>query len=106
MSKLEPGNSVRFETDAQVEIGQDLRWVNQIAYADSDVREHSLAVLPCSETRPNQRQERQTTRVKWVTNFTVKAIIVVTVANQGGRLSWRIDKRTEERWIPVRAPPQ
>ena len=91
LSQLEPGKGVHFQTGVQGEIEQDLRWVNQIAYVDSDGREHSLAVLQCLETKPNRKQERQTTRFKWVTNFTVKATNVIELANQGGRLRWKIE---------------
>lgn len=91
LSKLEPGNHLRFETGVQWEIKQDLRWVNEIAYVDTENREHSVGVIECLETKPDDQQPFKTTRFKWVTNFTLKASNVVTLANQGGRTRWKIE---------------
>ncbi len=55
---------MHFEIGVRGGIEQDLRWVHQIAYVDSDEWEHNLPVLQCLEAKPNQRQERQATRFK------------------------------------------
>jgi hypothetical protein len=72
-------------------IQQDLRWVNQIAYVDTERREHTVSVLECLETTRDEDGQPQTTRFKWVTNFTVTAKRVTTLANEGGRLRWKIE---------------
>ena len=91
LSQLVPENHLVFHTGIQSEIRQDLRWVNQIAYVDSKRKEHSVSVIECLETKPDADRQRQTTRFKWVTNFNVTAHKVVTLANQGGRLRWKIE---------------
>ena len=91
LSQLVPENHLVFHTGIQSEIQQDLRWVNQIAYLDSKRKEHSVSVIECLETKPDADRQRQTTRFKWVTNFNVTAHKVVTLANQGGRLRWKIE---------------
>lgn len=91
LSQLEPGQHVRFETGVQFEIKQDLRWVNDIAYVDSDKTEHAVSVIQCVETKPVQQQSDKTTTFKWVANFRVTATTVMTLANQGGRLRWKIE---------------
>jgi hypothetical protein len=91
LSPLEPGQHLRFETGVQHEIQQDLRWVKDIAYVDSENIEHMLSVIQCLETKPSAQQPRLTTRFKWVTNFAVTAHNVVELANQGGRLRWKIE---------------
>jgi len=91
LSALEPSQHVRFETGVQLAVKQDLRWVNEIAYVDSDRGEHSVSVIQCVETKPRQEQPDQSTRFKWVTNFTVTRNKVIALANQGGRLRWKIE---------------
>jgi hypothetical protein len=91
LSAREPHQQVRFETGVQFEIKQDLRWVNAIAYVDSDNAEHTVAVIQCLETKPTKAQQDKTTRFKWVTNFTVTPENVMALANQGGRLRWKIE---------------
>jgi hypothetical protein len=91
LSELEPHQRLRFETGTQFEIEQDLRWVNDIAYVDSDNTEHTVAVIQCRETQPKKEHQDKTTSFKWVTNFRVTADNVVTLANQGGRLRWKIE---------------
>jgi hypothetical protein len=91
LSELEPRQYVRFETGVQFEIKQDLRWVNDIAYVDSDNTEHAVSVIQCLETKPVGDQQHKTTAFKWVTNFKVTATTSITLANQGGRLRWKIE---------------
>jgi hypothetical protein len=91
LSPLAPENHVVFHTGVQSEIRQDLRWVNDIDYQDSQRQLHRVAVLECLEDKPRADQERRTTRFKWVTNFRVTQHNVVTLANQGGRLRWKIE---------------
>jgi len=88
---LAPENHIRFLTGVQREIQQDFRWMNYISYLDSGQREHTLSVLECLETSPNSKGGRNTTRFKWITNFNVKINNAITLANQGGRLRWKIE---------------
>jgi hypothetical protein len=91
LSWLAPEDHLVYRTGVQLEIKQDLRWVNEIAYVDASGEEHSVAVLQCLETKPDGDRPPQTTRFKWVTNFNVTAHRVVTLVNQGGRLRWKIE---------------
>ncbi|MFN2249597.1 MAG: hypothetical protein ACK2U4_21090 [Candidatus Promineifilaceae bacterium] len=91
LSQLPPETRLVFHTGVQLEIQQDLRWVNQIAYVDSKQNEHSVAVIECLETKRDADKQLKTTRFKWITNFNVTAAKVVVLANQGGRLRWKIE---------------
>jgi len=91
LSKLAPEDHLVFRTGVQLEIKQDLRWVNQIAYVDSKQEEHNVSVIECLETKPDADKQPKTTHFKWVTNFNVTAHRVVALANQGGRLRWKIE---------------
>jgi len=48
-------------------------------------------VLECLETRPDLKRGPKTTRFKWITNLNVKFNNVITLANEGGRLRWKIE---------------
>lgn len=91
LSPLLPENRLRFRTGPQARIEQDFRWVNDIAYVDSASNEHSLSVIECLETKPDPDGQCMTTRFKWLTNFTVKSNRVIILANQGGRVRWKIE---------------
>ena len=91
LSKLAPEQHRRFETGVQFEIQQDFRWVNDIAYVDSDKQAHTVAVIACAETKPDRHQQLKTTRFKWVTNVNVTPSNVIPLANQGGRPRWKIE---------------
>jgi hypothetical protein len=88
---LAPENHLRFRTGVQREIHQDFRWMNDISYVDSEKREHTITVIECLETRPDADGNPQTTRFKWITNLNVKRNTVIIVANEGGRLRWKIE---------------
>jgi len=84
-------NHLLFHTGSQNKTVQDYRWVNDISYLDSKRNEHTLAVLQCAESKPDSKGQRKTTRFKWITNFTIKTKQVITLANQGGRIRWKIE---------------
>jgi hypothetical protein len=93
LTRLVPENHLRFlpaPSPDQV-VQQDLRWVNKIAYVDTKRREHTVSVLECLETTRDEGGQPKTTRFKWVTNFTVTTQRVTTLANEGGRLRWKIE---------------
>jgi hypothetical protein len=75
---------------APSEVDQDFRWVNDIAYTDSDDREHTLSVIACLDTCSVGGQPT-TTRFKWVSNLTVTTKNVIELSNEGGRLRWKIE---------------
>ena len=70
---------------------QDYRWINDISYVDSKNDEHTVGVLECLEEKPDSDGQLKTTRFKWITNFKLKRNNVVTLANQGGRIRWKIE---------------
>jgi hypothetical protein len=69
---LAPENHLHTSCRTPAPIQQDFLWANDIAYTDSDNREHSLSVIKCLETSPVDGQ-LTTTRFKWVSNLTVTA---------------------------------
>jgi hypothetical protein len=91
LTQLLPENHLRVRTGCQNRIKQDFRWVNHIAYVDSETNAHTLAVVECLETKPDPGGRSKCTRFKWITNFTVHYNCVVTLANQGGRPRWKIE---------------
>ena len=84
-------NHLTAHMGVQSEIEQDFRWMNDIAYVDSKNIEHAVSVIECLETKPDSDKQLKTTRFKWITNFNVTAHKVVTLANEGGRLRWKIE---------------
>jgi hypothetical protein len=86
-----PENRLAWRTGRNGEVRQDFRWVNDISYRDSERREHSLSVLECVDTRPDADTTSKKIKFKWVTNVTVSADNVVALANEGGRLRWKIE---------------
>jgi hypothetical protein len=91
LTQLLADNHLRFRTGCQNRITQDFRWVNDITYVDSETNAHTLAVMECLETKPDPDGQLKCTRFKWITNFTVQANSVISLANQGGRPRWKIE---------------
>ena len=89
---LFPENYLHFQPADQYKTRQDFHWVNDIEYVDSKNTEHTVSVARCLETKPNPKtRELKTTRFKWITNFKVKMSNVTELANEGGRLRWKIE---------------
>ena len=86
-----PENHQQIHLGQPQEIIQDYHWVRQIDYLDSQDRHHSLHMLVCKETKPTRQGDTNTTTFKWLTNFIPTAHNVDTLANQGGRLRWKIE---------------
>lgn len=84
-------NHLRFRPAEQYQTVQEFHWVNDIQYVDSANNPHAVSVIRCLETKPDSQAELKTTRFKWITNFHVKITNVVELANQGGRLRWKIE---------------
>jgi len=90
LSSVQPENRLVWRTGKRAEITQVLRWVDDIAYADSRKKEHALSVIECVETKPG-REGQTTTKFKWVTTCPVSSKNVIALANEGGRLRWKIE---------------
>jgi len=60
---------------------QRFAWIN-----DLDYEGHRLSAFECRETRPNDEHY-----FAWITDLKVGCASVVTLANQGGRLRWKIE---------------
>jgi hypothetical protein len=94
LSKLEPGNRTHLKIKQPNEtIQQEYRWANDIYYRDSYNNEHNINVLECLETTIDKQGVTKTTKYKWVTNFSLNAKRVIPLANNGGRLRWKIENQ-------------
>lgn len=89
--KLQGKNRFHWRTGKNAEIKQDLRWVEDISYLDSNSREHTLSVIECMETKPDFQGKEKRTKFKWITNHKVSANNVITLANNGGRIRWKVE---------------
>lgn len=89
--KLQPENRLVWHTGNELQVKQVFRWVNDIAYVDSQKNEHNLSVIECMETKPEKKGEKKTTKFKWVTNCHVSDKNITTLANDGGRKRWKIE---------------
>lgn len=88
LSKLQPENRLVWNTGKGAHIKQVFRWVDDIAYVDSQKKEHNVSVIECLETKP---EGQKTTKFKWVTNCGVSCKNVTTLSNDGGRIRWKIE---------------
>jgi len=91
LSKLQPENRLVWRTGKQAQIKQALRWADDIAYTDSERKEHTLSVIECLETKPDKEGQKKATKFKWVTNCRVSCKNVTTLSNDGGRMRWKIE---------------
>lgn len=73
------------------ETEQEYVWAEGLDYVDSQKRRHSLNVIECHETRTATSGSVTTVHYQWVTNFTLTTHNVDRLANQGGRLRWKIE---------------
>lgn len=87
---LAPENRLRFTPSGYPPVAQAFRWMNDLSYIDTERQAHTLAVIECLETEEIDGQSH-TTRFQWVSNFKVTAKQVIPLANQGGRLRWKIE---------------
>ena len=71
------------------QIRQSYRWACGIGYRDTNDRLHHLNLLECQEQA--DAQQEKLTKYLWLTNFTPTSRNVDTLANQGGRLRWKIE---------------
>lgn len=90
-SQKKPENRKQVEFGKKKAIKQSYRWVNEIEYVDSEKNTHEVSVLECVEAKTDSEGETSTTKFKWLTNFHVAAWSVSLLANEGGRLRWKIE---------------
>jgi hypothetical protein len=86
-----PQNHKQICLGQQQQITQEFHWARQIDYRDSQDRHHDLNVLVCKESKPTRRGDPSTTTFKWLTNFIPTTHNVDMLANQAGRLRWKIE---------------
>lgn len=86
-----PENHKRVLLGQKQEIAQTYRWVGRVEYLDTEGRTHYPSVLECLESKPDGKGDTVTTKFVWLTNFTITSRNVDTLANQGGRLRWKIE---------------
>lgn len=79
LSKMCPENRLRRWRGS---VRQDFRWVNDLDFGGRKVN-----VIECVETAPDGTR----TRFAWATNIEVSAENVAILANEGGRLRWKIE---------------
>jgi hypothetical protein len=91
LSSVQRENGLVWRTGKKAEITQTFRWVDDIAYVDSLKREHALSVIECVQTKPDKEGTTTTTKFKWVTNCPVSSKNVILLANEGGRIRWKIE---------------
>ena len=91
LSKLQPENRLIWRTGKGAQIKQLFRWVDDIAYVDSEKKEHTLSAIECLESKPDTQGQKKTTKFKWITNCHVSAKNVTTLSNEGGRMRWKIE---------------
>lgn len=65
-------------------IRQVFTWVKEIAFKDTQAREHCLNVLECLET------DAETKKYKWITNFEITRDTAHQIAS-GGRCRWGVE---------------
>jgi hypothetical protein len=92
LSVLQPENRViHREVKAGRGLEQHLRWVNGIEYTDSAKTEHTVDVIKWMETREDAAGVVSTKKFRWVTNMPVSNRNAVRLANDGGRLRWKVE---------------
>ena len=91
LCELEPKQRLELSCDPDEQTQQVYRWINEIDYRDATGRDHLVSVLECVETKPKGRTGQTVTKFKWITNFHLTAKHSPILANQGGRLRWKIE---------------
>jgi hypothetical protein len=72
-------------------IQQEYRWAQDLLYTDSQDRSHRLGLIECQEACTDTQGQSKAIHYKWLTNFSLTAYNVDRLANQGGRLRWKIE---------------
>ncbi len=69
------------------EIMQEYRWENKIRYQDSEKQVHYPNVIECIEEKADEKKSKH----MWITNIPVSFNKVDAIANNGGRLRWKVE---------------
>jgi len=93
LSALQPCNRLSLRTGKDRTIKQEFRWADQILYTDSEKIEHTLHVIECIETKHGKQGRVIPSAWKWVTNQRVSKSNVIALANDGGRMRWKIENQ-------------
>jgi hypothetical protein len=91
LQPLQPANRLVWSPAGPHSIRQVFRWGDALTYADTARRVHTLSVLECQETRADAQGTPKTTTFKWVTDRSLTAQTVVALAQEGGRLRWKVE---------------
>jgi hypothetical protein len=89
--ELQSENRRTVHTGKDGAVEQRYRWVDDIAYVDSQGRQHIVSVVECIEIRPGKDGNPTIKKHMWVTNHKVTKTHVAALANEGGRLRWKIE---------------
>ena len=73
------------------QVRQTYSWAEDLLYTDSLDRSHRLGLIECQESRTDTLGHSKAIHYKWITNFSLTAHNVDHLANQGGRLRWKIE---------------
>ena len=65
---------------------QTFAWVDNLEYVDDQKRRHRFNAFQCRE-----REGDEEGFFAWITNFSIRADLVATLANRGGRCRWKIE---------------
>ncbi|MBF0405912.1 MAG: transposase family protein [Candidatus Riflebacteria bacterium] len=68
------------------EARQEINWVNDVLYKDTKGCTHKIGIVDCIENRNGE-----ISHWRWVTNIETNKNNVEEIANDGGRLRWRIE---------------
>lgn len=88
LSALQAKNRLHWRTGQGLGVLQQYRWADDIEYIDSVGRQHIVSVLECLETKAGQSSP---TKHKWVTSLSLTPTKVPAIANEGGRIRWKIE---------------
>jgi hypothetical protein len=86
-----PQNHKQISLGKHAQILQDYHWAENLAYSDDRKHTHSLNLIELSEKQPDAQGQITSLHYKWITNFTLTSYNVDLLANQGGRLRWKIE---------------
>jgi hypothetical protein len=68
-------------------LGQEFRWVTQLAYEDSQGRPWKLNALECTETAADGTEQY----FAWLTSLPVNRKTVEEISQKGGRYRWKVE---------------
>jgi hypothetical protein len=91
LSNLQPQHHLTWRTGKKAEVAQRFHWVEDISYMDSNRKEHTLNVIECLETKPDSKGAQTISKFKWVTNCKISTNNVISLANEGGRIRWKVE---------------